>query len=306
MRNAFASELNALAKGDERVVLLSGDIGNRLFDSFKEICPDRFFNCGVAESNMMSMAAGMALSGLRPITYTITPFNTLRCLEQIKIDVCYHNAQVVIVGTGAGLSYAGLGATHHSLEDIAIMRTMPNMTILCPGDAVEVRLALRAALSREGPVYVRIGKKNEPIIHKETPKFKIGKGLIIQEGSKICLFSTGNMLPIALEVAESLAQFNLSTRVVSMHTIKPLDTELLAEAFGHYEVISTLEEHSLIGGFGSSVAEWLSDQAPQKGSLCRIGLDDCFIRSSGNQENARKMCGLTSQQIAMKIRSKID
>ena len=135
MRNAFSSEMTELAKTNERIVLLSGDIGNKLFDPFKALFPNRFFNCGVAEANMTSMAAGMALGGLIPVTYTITPFNTYRCLEQIRVDLCYHNLPVTIVGVGAGLSYASLGATHHSCEDIAILRSLPNMTVVCPGDA---------------------------------------------------------------------------------------------------------------------------------------------------------------------------
>ena len=150
MRNAFATEITALAAADERVVLLAGDIGNRLFDAFKARQPERFFNCGVAEANMTSVAAGMAMCGLRPVTYTITPFVTTRCLEQIRVDLCYHRLPVVIVGVGAGLSYASLGATHHACEDIALLRALPEMEVVCPADPMEVRLALRAALRRDG------------------------------------------------------------------------------------------------------------------------------------------------------------
>lgn len=146
MRNAFAAEVTEIANANENVVLLSGDIGNKLFDRYKEVAPDRFFNCGIAEANMIGTAAGMAMCGLKPIVYTIVPFITTRCLEQIKIDLCYHNAPVVVVGVGGGLSYAGLGATHHSFEDIAILRVLPRMKVVCPGDPVEVRLAVRAAL----------------------------------------------------------------------------------------------------------------------------------------------------------------
>jgi len=169
MRNAFADEITKLADEDKRVVLLSGDIGNRLFDPLKERAPDRFHNCGIAEANMMTVAAGMAICGLRPVAYTITPFITARCLEQIRVDVCYQRMPVIIVGTGSGLSYASLNATHHSCEDIASLRVLPNMTVLCPGDPLEVRLALRAAVKHDGPVYIRIGKKGEPAIHKVRP-----------------------------------------------------------------------------------------------------------------------------------------
>jgi transketolase len=159
MRNAFADEITELAAIDKRVVLLSGDIGNKLFDNFKKIDKNRFYNCGVAEANMMGVAAGMALSGLRPIIYTITPFTTTRCFEQIRVDVCYHRAPVIIVGTGSGLSYAELGPTHHSLEDMAILRTLPGMCVLAPCDVFELRAALRVALQQDRPVYILIGKK---------------------------------------------------------------------------------------------------------------------------------------------------
>ena len=214
MRNAFADELTILGDTDRRVVMLSGDIGNRLFDKFKAAHPQRFFNCGVAEQNMMGVAAGMAMSGLRPVVYTITPFATTRCLEQIRTDVCYHQAPVVIVGVGAGLSYAGLGPTHHSCEDIAFLRALPNLKVVCPGDAWEVRGALRAALADDGPVYIRMGKKGEPIVHDRVPDgFAIGKAITIRSGEDACLLSTGNMLPVVLEAADHLATHRLTARV---------------------------------------------------------------------------------------------
>ena len=301
MRNAFAAELKELATTDERIVLLSGDIGNRLFDNFKKECPERFFNCGVAEANMTGMAAGMAMCGLRPITYTITTFNTYRCLEQIRLDICYHNLPVIIVGVGAGLSYAGLGATHQSLEDITMLRMLPNMTVICPGDAVEVGLALRAVVKHEGPAYIRLGKKNEPVVHQQEPSFEIGKGIVIHEGSDVCILSTGNMLPIARDAAFNLQNHGVSARVVSMHTVKPLDADLLKDVFFNFEIIVTVEEHSLLGGFGGSIAEWVIDHQPLKGRLCRIGIADKFLHGCGNQENARNITGLTSDQISQKI-----
>ena len=159
MRNAFADEITNLAKKDKKIVLLSGDIGNRLFDKFRTRFPERFYNCGFAEACMTGVASGIAHLGLSPITYTIATFNTVRCLEQIKLDICYPNLPVVIVGTGAGLSYASLGATHHSLEDIAFLRVIPNLKILCPSDPEEVRKLLKDALKMKGPVYLRLGKK---------------------------------------------------------------------------------------------------------------------------------------------------
>ena len=300
MRNAFAQELASLAAEDKRIVLLMGDIGNRLFDDYKHRFPERFFNCGVAEANMMSLAAGMAFSGLRPITYTIVPFSTTRCLEQIRVDVCYHHVPVTIVGVGGGLSYASLGGTHHACEDIAFLRTLPNMTVICPGDAVEVRLALRAALKHEGPVYIRLGKKGEPIVHQQAPEFRIGKGIVVRRGHDVCVLSTGNMLPIAVQAGEELGRRNVSAQVVSFHTVKPLDEDLLTDAFSIFKVVVTIEEHSLLGGFGSGVAEWLADQPNPQARLCRIGTADTFMHEAGEQEYARHHFGLTPEAIADK------
>jgi len=305
MRNAFATEMRALAAEDDRIVLLSGDIGNRLFNTYKESFPNRFLNCGVAEANMTSMAAGMAMCGLRPVTYTITPFNTTRCLEQIRVDLCYHNLPVVVVGVGAGLSYANLGATHHSCEDIAFLRSLPNMSVLCPGDAVEVKMCLRSAVRSSGPVYIRLGKKNEPVIHEQEPDFEIGKGIILYEGSDVCLLSTGNILPVAARAGQMLRKQGIAAQVVSFHTVKPLDTDLLKNIFADFEYVATVEEHSLMGGFGSSVAEWLVDQPAQNTRLIRFGSEDRFLHASGNQENARKMFGLTAQSICERIQSEL-
>src|SRR4028118_2411939 len=240
MRNEFAAELSEIAAEDDRVVLLSGDIGNRLFDKYKARFPERFYNCGVAEANMMSVAAGMAMCGLRPITYTITPFTTTRCFEQIRVDVCYHNVPVIIVGVGAGLSYAGNGATHHSCEDIALLRMLPNMTVICAGDAWEVRSAMRACLQQNGPAYIRMGKKGEPLVHQGMPDFEIGKGIVMRRGSDVCLLSTGNLLPNVLQAADELSKQGGSVQVVSFHDRKPLDRELLAQAFSQFWLVATV------------------------------------------------------------------
>lgn len=298
MRNAFADELLQLAAQDPRIVLLSGDIGNRLFDKFKHQFPSRFFNCGVAEANMASMAAGLAMCGLRPITYTITPFNTTRCLEQIRDDICYHNVPVLIVGTGAGLSYASLGCTHHSCEDISFLRTIPNMTVLCPGDTMELRGLLRLVFKSNSPMYMRIGKTGEPLVHSSPPALEIGKGMILQEGTDLCLFSTGNMLPTALETAKRLQNEGLSSLVVSFPTVKPLDIDLLTSLATRFSFWVSLEEHSLIGGLGASIAEWMIDQAIQQVRLLRFGTPDRFPHLIGSQKYLRAQYGLEPESIA--------
>jgi len=301
MRNAFVQALAETAEHDDRIVLLSGDIGNRMFDDFKARFPERFFNCGIAEQAMMSMAAGLASCGMRPVCYTIAPFVTTRCLEQIKIDVCYHDQPVIIVGVGAGLSYASLGATHHSPDDIAQLRALPGMTVIAPADPVETRLAFAAAARHDGPVYLRLGKKGEPCVHEGEPNFVVGRGITVRDdGDDVCLLSTGVMLPTAIDAAD---QIEGRCRVVSMHTVKPLDAGLLADAFERYRCVVTVEEHGLAGGFGSAVAEWLIDHgdAAAASKLLRIGMDDAFMHEAGNTAHAREFFGLTTKHIARRV-----
>lgn len=301
MRNAFVQELEHLAESDDRIVLLMGDIGNRMFDRFRDKHPDRFYNCGVAEANMMSVAAGMALCGLRPVVYTIVPFVTTRCLEQIRVDVCYHEAPVTIVGVGGGLSYAGLGTTHHSCEDIALLRALPHMKVVCPGDAWEVRAALAQALAQNRPVYLRLGKKGEPVIHTRMPDLEIGRGLTLREGSEIAVLSTGNLLPAAVEAAGRLEAEGRSVRLVSFHTVKPLDEALLADCFARVRLVVTLEEHSLVGGLGAAVAEWLADRGISGAKLLRIGTPDAFLHRVASQADARRSLGLDAESIVKRI-----
>lgn len=292
MRNAFAQELVELADIDERVVLLSGDIGNRLFDPFKDKFAERIFNCGVAEANMTGVAAGMAIKGLRPITYSIAAFNTLRCLEQIRVDLCYHNLPVIVVGVGAGLSYASLGYTHHANEDIAILRTLPNMTVICPADPMETRSALRAALALDGPVYLRIGKKGEDVVHAEPPDLKIGRGYQLRDGSDICLLSVGIVLPEVLAAADALEEQGHSVKIVSLHTVKPLDEELLAKVFSEMRAVVCIEEHSAIGGAGSAIAEWLVRRESVEAQFIPIALADSIPHQVQSTASARIDGGL--------------
>ena len=305
MRNAFADEITALARNDDRIHLLSGDIGNRLFNKFQDQCPGRFTNCGVAEANMISVGAGMCLSGLRVAAYTITTFITARCFEQIKLDVCYNGAPLVIVGVGAGLSYASLGPTHHSFEDVAILRSLPGLTVLAPCDALELRAALRAAFAHNGPVYIRIGKKGEPVIHSEIPNFVIGQGTVMRKGVDACIVATGTILYQALKAAELLAEVGIEIEVVNLPTIKPLDTKLLGEVFSRHRWVLTLEESSVIGGFGSAVTDWAAEHSTSNTKILKAGIPDHFIHEAGDQEYALAKCGLTGEKIAERIQKVI-
>jgi transketolase len=306
MRNIFAKTVTELSDVYPELVMLAGDIGNRLFDRFKEKHPGRFFNCGVAEANMTGVAAGLAASGLRPITYTITPFNTVRCLEQIRLDICYPNLPVIVVGTGSGLSYANLGATHHSMEDIAILRTLPNMHVVCPADPTEARLAVTDALRLGRPTYIRLGKKGEPTVHASDPEFQIGRGITVRDGSTVAILSVGNMLEPALQCADQLHHHGISTKVVSLHTIKPLDDVLLTALFAEYELCAVLEEHGLIGGAGSAVLEWGNSKRVDVRKLLRIGGPDRFLYACGDQQEARAMLGLTPEQISRQILDRLN
>jgi transketolase len=306
MRNAFAQEITKIAQEREDVVLLSGDIGNRLFDKFKEAAPGRFFNCGVAEANMIGVAAGMAASGLRPVCYTIASFLTYRVIEQIRLDLGYHHQKVILVGTGAGLSYASLGSTHHSVEDMGMLRLIPGFAVLAPGDENELRPALRAAFDYPGPVYIRIGKKGEPVVHSSEPDFRIGKVIEVRRGDVAWILSLGNTLPLALEAAQELKAQGISCGVASMGSLKPLDTEFLAAVFGSAKVVATLEEHSVLGGLGTAAAEWLAVQGNKaQAKLITFGTPDEFLHQTSHQPSARAWAGLTSGGIGKRISENI-
>tara|TARA_S200000501_G_C20825294_1_gene744685 strand:+ start:510 stop:1448 length:939 start_codon:yes stop_codon:yes gene_type:complete len=298
MRNAFAKEVTRLAKKSSDLVLLSGDIGNRLFDDYKSIPHSNFINCGIAEANMMGVASGLAMSGLRPIVYTITPFTTTRCLEQIRVDACYHNVPVVIVGTGSGLSYASLGPTHHSLEDFAIFRAIPNITILAPSDEVELKKCLNEALKINSPVYIRIGKKGEEIITDKTLNLSIGKSITKRKGKDVCLIGTGTIMPEVLSAADYLESKKISVHVESFHTIKPLDKRSLRKIFKKFDLVSVIEEHSSIGGLYGAIAEWRSlEKAQFQTRVLSFGTADEFMHDIGSQDYARKKYGLNAENI---------
>lgn len=303
MRDAFAHEMTSLATERSDVTLLSGDIGNRMFDRFKQVAPERFFNCGIAEANMMSVAAGMALSGLRPVIYTITPFTTTRCLEQIRVGVAYHQAPVVIVGTGSGLSYAELGPTHHSLEDMAILRTIPGLNVVAPADSTELVAQLRDALDAPHPTYMRIGKKGEPSLHGASAQLGIGKPNLLREGNDLLVVGVGPILGEALQAAEAAAADGVSVAVASLGGVKPLDTvflEAMAQLFPRW---LSLEEHGITGGLGSALLEWMAEREGPPIRLKRLGTPDAFMHELGNQKYMRCQLGLDAAGLAQTFRN---
>jgi transketolase len=300
MRNAFVKEITNIAKKNKKIVLLAGDIGYKLFDNFQKKYVNRFYNCGVAEANMTTVAAGLALKGFAPITYTIATFNVYKTVEQIKIDICYPNLGVIIVGVGAGLNYAGLGSTHHAVEDIGILRSIPNLDIVSPADSLELKPLLHNIIKRRKPTYFRIGKKGEKNIYKTVPKVKIGKGNIIYSGKKICIIATGNIIVNANQAILNLRKKKIFPGLISMHTIKPLDTNLLNKVFKKYKYIAVLEEHSSIGGLTSAISEhYMGKNLRNKFLKLNTGIQ--FILKPGNQKKAQENLNISPSKIEKKI-----
>lgn len=306
MRGAFFQALTALAEQDERVCLIVGDLGFGVVETFARRFPDRFLNAGVAEQNMTGIAAGMALSGKIVFTYSIANFPVLRCLEQVRNDVCYHNANVKIVAVGGGLAYGSLGATHHATEDLAIMRSLPRMVVVAPGDPIEAEAATRAVAAHAGPCYLRLGRAGEAEVHRVQIHFELGKAIQVREGKDLTVISTGGLLQTAVQVAEALRHAGLQTRVLSMHTVKPLDFDAILAAVRETGAIFTLEEHSVVGGLGGAVAELLAEAREEPIVFKRFGLPSEFYSVVGTQEYLRAQHGLSVESLAAAIRSKLE
>jgi len=303
MRSAFFRELVELAAQDERIHLVVGDLGFGAVEPFARRFPDRFLNVGVAEQNMTGVAAGLALCGKVVFTYSIGNFPTLRCLEQIRNDVCYHQVNVKIVAVGGGLAYGPLGMTHHATEDLAIMRALPGMLVVAPGDPWEVEQATRAIAVESGPCYLRLGRVGEPRLHGARDTFQLGRGIRMRDGRDLTIISTGGVLEIALEAAGQLATIGIETRVVSMHTLKPFDEAEVIAAATETGAIATLEEHSLIGGLGSAVAEILAESAAPSIRLKRFALPSAFVGEAGSQEYLRARYGLSPKAIVESLQT---
>jgi transketolase len=300
MRITFIKTLTELAKKNKNIILLTGDLGFSILDNFQAEYPGQFINAGVAEQNMTGVAAGLSACGKNPWIYSIIPFITMRNFEQIRNDLCYQNLNVKIIGVGAGFSYGPYGHTHHSVEDIGILRTLPNMVILCPGDPIEVKCATRAAAKYHGPVYIRLGKTREPSVHTNEPDFQIGKGIIVQKGTDITIIATSTLLYRGLEVVRTLKEKHISAGLVSMHTIKPIDEGLILQCAKDSKAIFSLEEHSVIGGLGSAVAETLAEHNAHV-LFKRLGIPDRFTKGIGDQEYLRAANGLSIDQIVKTV-----
>jgi len=297
MRSGFIKALMDLAEGDERIFLLVGDVGYSLVEPFIEKFPGRFVNIGIAEQNMAGISTGLALSGKTVFIYSLANFPTLRCVEQIRNDICYHEANVKIVTSGAGLVYGALGPTHHVIEDMAVMRALPNMTVIAPCDPMEAALATRAAARLDGPCYLRLAKTGDPVVHNATPDFQIGKAITVRDGTDLTLVVCGGIILNAIKAAEQLERQGIHTRVLSMHTVKPLDTSAVLAAARNTGTVMSIEEHSIVGGLGSAVAETLAESAITNVAFKRMGINNCFCSEVGSQEYLRHRHSLSVEDI---------
>jgi len=298
MRPTSLNCVYELAQRDERVVFIGSDLGSGVLDEFKKNIPERFFMEGVAEQHIVGMAAGLALEGFIPYVNTIATFLTRRCYEQNVLDLGLHNTNVRLISNGGGTVYAPLGPTHLAIEDIAIMRAIPNMTIVSPADADEMRRFMMQTLDYEGPIYIRLGKGYDPIVSSDKFPFEIGKGILMQEGPDLLIVTTGISLALALEAADKLKKQNINASVLHMHTIKPLDKEALVMAVDKVPAVITLEEHTVLGGLGSACAEIILEEGfNEKKSFKRIGIPDVFPEGYGNQKDMMARNGISVSKI---------
>jgi len=279
MRNAFSDALVSAAKADPRVLLLTGDHGYALFDPFRKACPNQYINCGVAEQNMVGVAAGLAKAGFRPIVYGLAAFVPVRVLEQIKIDVCYENLPVILIGDGAGLVYSHLGTSHQSTEDIACTRAIPELMVLSPADRFEMTAAMELAFRSASPVYLRVGKSDRGDVHAGQVELATGCPLLVRKGkTRVAMFATGSMVRTAMEVVDQ----GLDAQVWSVPSIKPLSAGAITQIAYQADCLITLEEHSVMGGLGAAIAEISSITHPRP--LCRVGIENRFSSHCGSWE----------------------
>ncbi len=299
-REAYGQALVELIK-NEKVVVLDADLAKatKTID-FKKECPKRFFDMGISEQDMISTAAGLATCGKIPFASSFAIFAAGRAFEQIRNSVCYPKLNVKIAATHAGITVGEDGGTHQAIEDIALMRSVPNMVVLSPSDDVEAKAAIHAAAEYYGPVYIRLGRAATPTLHDENYKFEIGKGEALVEGRDVAIIATGIMVAKALEAAEKLKAEGISTTVVNIATIKPLDKELIIRVAKETGKVVTVEEHSVIGGLGSAVCEVLSQEAPTKVKM--IGINDTFGQS-GTPNALLEHYGLTVEKIVETVKA---
>ena len=290
MRTAYLETLYELASKDKNVYAIISDNGAIVYDKYRKDLPDQFINAGISEANMVAMAAGMAERGKIPFAYTIGAFLAYRAYEFILNDVCMMNKNVKLVGIGEGCSYSLLGASHHTIFDLAALRPLPNLKILSPASPMEVKKCVKASYEIEGPVYIRLGTNREPEVYDNDYDFEVGKGVELKSGSDVTLISTGSIVYDTLSAAKELEEKGISARVVNIHTIKPIDEEIIIKACSETKAIITVEEHSVIGGLGSAVAEIIAENNLAV-KYSRVGLSD-FVHGYGKHDELKEANGI--------------
>lgn len=308
MRNAFIAAITDAAARDDRVMLLTADLGFKLFDNFAERFPKRFLNMGVCEANMVSVAAGLALEGKRPFTYSIVPFATIRCLEQIRNDVCNMALPVIVIGVGGGYAYGINGPTHHGVDDIAAMRALPGMTVVSPADPVETQQAVAALLDDGGPAYLRLNRAHDPVLDGTAGRFVLGEPKVLREGTEVALLACGAVSAEAMAAAELLAGDGACPLVLSVHTVKPIRglTKILRDSNVTHAI--TLEEHGPHGGLYEAVCGHLAESSDPP-AVTRLSAPNHFLHRAGSQHALRETAGLHAANIVetvKKIRQEIE
>lgn len=306
MRDTFVRTLVELAKQDKNIELITGDLGFGVLKPYYEAVPDQFTNAGIAEQNMTTVAAGMALEGKTVFTYSIGNFPTLRCLEQIRNDCAYHNANVKIVCVGGGFVYGSLGMSHQATEDLAILRALPDVVVMAPADLVEAEECTKALAKYPGTAYLRLGRGGEKRIHDKIENFQIGKAIKVHDGEKVAIFSTGAIFEEVTAAYDELKEKGFNPAVYTFPTVKPIDKETIEEVARGFDLIATCEEHNIVGGFGSAVAEVLAEMKDKKAVLMRIGLNDEYSVRVGNQKYLRQQYGIDAKSIVERIISQLD
>lgn len=297
MRDTFVRTLVEIAKKDKNIELVTGDLGFGVLKPFWEQCPDQFTNAGIAEQNMTTVAAGMALTGKTVFTYSIGNFPTLRCLEQIRNDCAYHEANVKVVCIGGGFVYGSLGMSHQATEDLAVLRALPGVVVMAPADLVEAEECTKALAEYKGTAYLRLGRGGEKRIHERIEDFKIGKAVKVCDGEKVAIFSTGAIFEEVKTAREILTEAGYAPAVYTFPTVKPIDREVIELVSRNFDLVVTCEEHNIIAGFGSAVAEVMAEMNDRKARLLRIGLNDEYSIRVGSQKYLRAQYGIDALSI---------
>lgn len=300
MRNAFVRTITRLAEHDPSVMLVIGDTGFGAFEEFEEKFPGRFINVGIAEQQFISFSAGLALSGMKVFAYNVCTFMS-RAMEQIRLELSYQLAPVVLVGVGAGFWYGTGGPTHHAMEDISQLRALPNMNVLCPADPIEMEVLTEQTINLGKPCYLRICKNNDPVLYELKPEIKIGKSIVIKDGADIALIATGGMVREALKVSDLLAVNGLTARVISMHTVKPIDKNEILRSARECKAIFTMEENTVLGGLGGAVAETLVINGITLKNFSIFGFPDTYSRVTGTRDYLNGYYGLDAESMANSI-----